>query len=126
MNSSEIRHLQTYLEFHHAEILEDLKSNHETDSETNSTGNHQCGSATSLVKEFLLRSRQEIESALARIGDGTYGNCVACGREIGLQRLRVVPWAQFCVPCQESEERQQTENRFLDAGPVSIAQGPAR
>jgi len=123
MKSSEIQYLERYLEFHRAEIHESLKSNLVADLDAESTGNSSCGSTTRILKECLLRRREEIESALARIREGSYGNCAGCGNEIGLQRLKVIPWAQFCIPCQEeSEQRQQAENRFSDPVGVSIAQ----
>lgn len=42
---------------------------------------------------------QEIDAALQRIGDGRYGLCLACGGPIGLQRLRAIPEARYCVSC---------------------------
>ncbi len=48
---------------------------------------------------------QDIEAALARIGDGSYGSCIDCGREIGRARLQASPTARRCLPCQEEDER---------------------
>jgi DnaK suppressor protein len=48
---------------------------------------------------------QDIEAALARIGDGSYGNCIDCGGEIGRARLKAYPTAERCLPCQEKNER---------------------
>lgn len=42
----------------------------------------------------------EIESALARLDDGTYGNCVDCGERIASERLEALPAAARCVDCQ--------------------------
>jgi DnaK suppressor protein len=42
-----------------------------------------------------------IDEALDRIAAGDYGLCLACGDSIPSKRLRVVPWARYCVPCQE-------------------------
>ncbi len=39
----------------------------------------------------------EIEAALARIEDGTYGTCSTCGKEIGAERLDAVPYATLCI-----------------------------
>jgi len=41
----------------------------------------------------------EIDAALERIGTGHYGLCLACGGPIGLQRLRAIPEARYCVSC---------------------------
>ncbi|OGQ53463.1 MAG: hypothetical protein A3J24_02900 [Deltaproteobacteria bacterium RIFCSPLOWO2_02_FULL_53_8] len=52
--------------------------------------------------------RQEIEAldrALIRLDNGTYGLCVECGREIDVERLKVMPYADCCVNCKcKSEE----------------------
>jgi len=45
------------------------------------------------------RELEEIESALARISDGTYGLCERCGRAIGRQRLLAIPEARYCLEC---------------------------
>jgi DnaK suppressor protein len=53
------------------------------------------------------RSRQqvqEIQAALARIEDGTYGDCARCGMPIHPQRLETLPTARHCVRCQEQLE----------------------
>lgn len=50
---------------------------------------------------------QEIEAALARIGDDSYGSCSDCGDDIGHARLKANPAATRCLPCQEKYERAQ-------------------
>lgn len=52
-------------------------------------------------KQLLLA----IESALARIRDGSFGQCLSCGNEIHEKRLQAVPWARYCIQCQEGFER---------------------
>ena len=42
---------------------------------------------------------QEIDDALARVEDGTYGRCEACARPIPFERLEAVPQARSCVAC---------------------------
>jgi DnaK suppressor protein len=51
------------------------------------------------------RELQEIEAALARIADGSYGICADCGGEIGSARLKANPTAKRCLHCQENSER---------------------
>jgi RNA polymerase-binding protein DksA len=48
---------------------------------------------------------EQVERALARIEDGTYGSCEACGNPIGKARLQAFPRATLCVPCKQREER---------------------
>jgi DnaK suppressor protein len=47
----------------------------------------------------------EIDAALQRIEDGTFGICVTCGQEIGEDRLSAIPWATQCIDCKRREER---------------------
>lgn len=47
----------------------------------------------------------EIEKALARLDNGGYGSCLNCKDEIPKARLKAVPWARYCVDCQEQFER---------------------
>jgi len=46
----------------------------------------------------------EVEAALARIADGSYGTCADCGEAIGWPRLNAQPTAQRCITCQEKLE----------------------
>ena len=46
----------------------------------------------------------EIDAALKRIEDGTYGTCVSCGREIPRERLEANPWASLCIDCKRRAE----------------------
>ena len=45
----------------------------------------------------LHETLKEIEAALGRIDDGTYGACQLCGKPIGAERLRALPWARLCI-----------------------------
>ena len=47
----------------------------------------------------------EIDEALQRIENGTYGQCEHSGVPIGIERLRALPWARYCVESQELKER---------------------
>jgi RNA polymerase-binding transcription factor len=46
-----------------------------------------------------------VDEALARMDDGAYGNCTNCGQQISRLRLEAVPWARFCIDCQELKEK---------------------
>lgn len=46
----------------------------------------------------------EIDDALHRIADGTYGTCAMCGRSIGDERLHAVPWARLCIDDKRAQE----------------------
>ncbi len=47
----------------------------------------------------------EVDAALARIEQGVYGICVACGGRINEERLEALPWATKCIRCKRVEER---------------------
>ena len=55
-----------------------------------------------LVRES--RELQDIEAALKRIDEGSYGNCIGCGEAIGHARLRAYPGAARCLRCQQVYE----------------------
>ena len=47
----------------------------------------------------------QINEALAKIEEGTYGTCESCRKKIPAQRLQLLPFATLCVVCKEAEER---------------------
>jgi RNA polymerase-binding protein DksA len=46
----------------------------------------------------------EIDAALKRIDEGSYGTCVDCGQEIRRERLEANPWASHCIDCKRRLE----------------------
>ena len=56
-----------------------------------------------LHRESVIR--QNVELALKRLDARTFGECIHCGSEISRRRLVAVPWAPFCMGCQESADR---------------------
>lgn len=48
---------------------------------------------------------EEVEDALRRIDDGTYGKCIDCGRPIEPDRLEAVPWTPYCFKDQQKHEQ---------------------
>jgi DnaK suppressor protein len=72
--------------------------------------------ASSYTKEFLFHQSnndrqllQMVESALSRMREGTFGECISCGKEINAKRLEAVPWTRHCIECQEKLEQGQLE-----------------
>ena len=51
------------------------------------------------VSEVVRRELEQIDEALLRIEAGSYGRCLSCGGPIGMQRLRAVPEARYCIGC---------------------------
>lgn len=77
------------------------------------SGDHIADSATETFMRELDEGLEEnaehvlveIDAALARIDDGTYGLCSACGRPIGAERLDAVPYATLCIDDKRALER---------------------
>lgn len=59
------------------------------------------------LAENEARRAQQIEAALQRIRDGSFGKCIDCGRVIELERLKAVPWAARCIEDQEAFEHER-------------------
>ena len=53
------------------------------------------------------RQLQQVRAALQRIKDGTYGECLDCGRPIEPARLEAVPWTPYCRADQEKHDAEQ-------------------
>jgi DnaK suppressor protein len=64
-------------------------------------------SMTSKLLEREVRLLAEIDRALAKLQEGTYGQCEGTGEPIGYARLRLQPWARYSVAYQEELEREQ-------------------
>ncbi|HEY1402969.1 MAG TPA: TraR/DksA family transcriptional regulator [Pyrinomonadaceae bacterium] len=68
--------------------------------------------ANAYTKELLIsmsandrRLLALIDEALLRIETGGFGECVNCGEPVQEKRLEAVPWARFCLKCQDLQER---------------------
>jgi DnaK suppressor protein len=68
---------------------------------------------SSYTKEFLLslsdterKQLHLIDEALKRVDDCTFGICQMCDAKIGKKRLDAVPWAPYCIECQEKAEEE--------------------
>ena len=59
----------------------------------------------STLEENSTHVLTEIDGALGRIENGTYGVCQRCGNSIGEERLEALPWATLCIDCKRKQER---------------------
>ena len=73
-------------------------------------------SVCNLDREFT--QLRDTRAALRRIEDGSFGTCQECEGDIHPKRLAAVPWATFCIRCQEAADRnekiQPPSRDFLD------------
>jgi len=90
------------------DIIGEVKQISESSKEMGQDGIQDIGDEAANIynKQILLslseneRVRlQEVDEALDRIANGTYGTCEECGGPISLKRLEVRPVAKYCVPC---------------------------
>jgi len=114
LDSSEILRRRRILEIQREEAMRSL---HRLGDETRSLDSNypkDIGDLgeTTLPRESLFQQSGErrvmlrmIEAALARIEQGTYGVCAACGGDINPRRLDALPWTQYCLRCQQSQEQ---------------------
>ncbi|POX56252.1 molecular chaperone DnaK [Streptomyces sp. Ru71] len=56
----------------------------------------------SAQKDTIQRVLTEVEAAITRVRDGSYGVCQNCSKPIPVERLEILPYAPLCVPCQRS------------------------
>jgi DnaK suppressor protein len=59
---------------------------------------------TFLISDALRKRLQLVNEALERLREGAFGACVTCGEELNPKRLEAVPWACYCIHCQERAE----------------------
>ena len=57
------------------------------------------------VSENESRQLALIDEALQRVEDNEYGECQNCGKEVNPKRLTAIPWARYCIDCQELVEQ---------------------
>lgn len=78
--------------------------------ELNDEGDYAAASAESVVDSAILEQQRkelnEIELALDKIKQGTYGVCEMCEEPIGKERLEVKNFARYCITCREINEKE--------------------
>ena len=74
------------------------------DSTDDATADQSTGEA---LEEVTVESEtlEQVEDALKRVADGTYGKCVECGLPIDEKRLEAIPWTPYCLEDQEKVNR---------------------
>ena len=71
---------------------------------------------------YMLGDRErkkvrEIDNALLKIKEGTYGVCDECGEPISKKRLKIIPYSNLCINCQsraEEEEKKRMNEDYID------------
>jgi|YNPNPStandDraft_1061719.scaffolds.fasta_scaffold03021_5 RNA polymerase-binding protein DksA len=105
--------LRAFLEAERARLLREMaRADLTLDDETAGYSNHMAEGASEVFEQAksagMKRSQElklaEVEDALRRMDEGSYGICRRCGAAIDAARLRAMPTAALCLSCQERAE----------------------
>jgi DnaK suppressor protein len=119
MEKQQLEHFRQVLEQRAAEVRRSIANAEDAGREVTETNDFPKDTAEqgsdSYTKEFAMaQSSNErmllsmIEGALERVRQGTFGQCVNCGKEINIKRLEAVPWTRHDIDCQQKLERGET------------------
>src|SRR5437762_8157728 len=114
MNQTELNKYKAMLEARQAELSAGLRNRDEIAIEKapDALDEVQLAGERELAIRNLDRDSnmlRQIRRALARIADGSYGVCLHCEEDISPKRVNAVPWAAFCIKCQEQVDRHEIE-----------------
>jgi DnaK suppressor protein len=123
MNEKRLKTLRGRLEQRRSQIESDVSymANEmreigvDQDDENGSLGNHIADDGANVseaerivtVTEDFQDILAQVNAALERMNEGTYGVCQRCGRPIAVQRLEAFPYVAYCIECQALIEREQ-------------------
>ena len=124
LSAKELKRMEELLLVERQRLLRELghiennvlkKSMRETSGELSGYSFHMADVGTDAMereKAFYFASAEgrqvlEVDDALRRLYNGSYGVCETCGTPVGKERLEVVPHARLCLSCKEKEEREQ-------------------
>src|SRR5579883_111006 len=114
MNQTELNKYKAMLEAKQAELSAGLRNRDEIAIEKapDALDEVQLAGERELAIRNLDRDSnmlRQIRRALARIADGSYGICLHCEEDISPKRINAVPWAAYCIKCQEQVDRHEIE-----------------
>jgi len=122
---SQIEQYRTMLLKRREELAQAFRSNAQgapANSLQGATGDSADHAASDYMAELfgaLLEKQagtlEEVELALAKTADGTYGICEDCDEKIAAKRLKAIPWARLCRDCRENQDRAAAVRRFKTA-----------
>jgi DnaK suppressor protein len=119
MSKKEMERYRRLLEEKKATLSVDIAKTRSAEEETSEelTQDIADKAVSSYTREFLYSLTDgerstllQIDDAITRIDDGSYGFCVNCGQPMAEKRLTAVPWAPYCVECQELSEKGMLPN----------------
>ncbi|HEU5098443.1 MAG TPA: TraR/DksA C4-type zinc finger protein [Roseiflexaceae bacterium] len=110
--------IRTRLEQERASLLSDidtLSAENQAQQDDYGVGNHVADDASEVFtreRNLALRSNTQdllgqVDAALGRLDEGSYGICARCGQEIPTERLEALPYAIYCISCQSQVEHER-------------------
>lgn len=122
MDKKKIATLRKSLEDRRTEIQGDLERLSEEmqwlgvdqETERGGLGNHLSDDGSSVMEQERISTisadlsevLQQVNAALHKLDQGTYGICERCGKPINVERLEAFPYVAYCIECQSYLERQ--------------------
>lgn len=119
MSKKEMEKFRRLLEDKKASLSSDLAKTRSAEEETGDEATQDIAdkAVSSYTREFLYSLTDgerstllQIDDAIGRIDDASYGLCINCGQPMAEKRLTAVPWAPYCVDCQELAEKGMLPN----------------
>ncbi len=117
MHDTELEYFKETLQSRKEQIEKNISAvEHEMDQlrelELNDEGDYASVSNDNMVENAIGNQQElelfEIDIALAKIKEGTYGICEMCEECVGVHRLKVKPHAKYCIDCREIAEKSAT------------------
>lgn len=115
MTKSELNKFRQVLEAKHADLAAILRRRDEIAIEKSPDAIDEVTRAAE--RELAIRNLdresnlfRNVRAALQRIEDGAFGVCAHCEEEISPKRLAAVPWAPYCIRCQEIADRNERDS----------------
>jgi len=114
MKKKELKHYRELLETKRGELVDRVRAARSTETQGPGEDAPDLGdrALTTTTREMSYRLSAEerlilkrIDKALARMDAGRYGTCLNCSGKIQTGRLEAVPWARYCIECQELLDR---------------------
>ena len=112
--SKKLEDLKSFLEGERDRLQKEIAAGRvTTDEERSGYSSHMADDATAVFEQArnvgMQRAQEirlgEVEDALRRIEEGTYGMCQRCGEAIDSARLKAVPAATHCLACQQYQDQ---------------------
>ncbi|MGH9342584.1 MAG: TraR/DksA family transcriptional regulator [Terriglobia bacterium] len=103
----------------HTEIDSELKAEREGNKDEGMDTYDLASEERDREINFILSDRErlkvrQIDDALERLEEGSYGVCESCGLEIAEERLEAMPFTRLCRDCQQDQEREAKSQRRFD------------